>query len=147
MPGGPHGPPGIFVCINWENDVTATLNPRLLMVGILMGSALLWPLQSGAEESGQATHSPEAGSMLVLGSSPLSADVLDMYRGGTEVHVANDNTVDGNVYGNQASNLTTGTNLINEGSFAGANGVSTVIQNSGNNVLIQNSTIVNLQVQ
>ncbi|MBS1132429.1 MAG: hypothetical protein H6R16_3431, partial [Proteobacteria bacterium] len=32
-------------------------------------------------------------------------------------------------------------------SFAGAAGFSTVVQNSGNNVLIQNATIINLRVQ
>lgn len=46
---------------------------------------------------------------------------------------------------NQAYNLTTGGNLISEGAFAGSSGFATVIQNSGNNVLIQNSTIVNVQ--
>lgn len=127
--------------------MTATSYSRLLMAGTLLSSALLWPPQASAEESVQPAPSPEVGNMLVLGSGVLGADALDGNRGGTEIHIANDNNVDGNVYGNQASNLTTGTNLINEGSFAGASGVSTVIQNSGNNVLIQNSTIVNLQVQ
>jgi hypothetical protein len=34
-----------------------------------------------------------------------------------------------------------------DGSFAGAAGFATAVQNSGNNVLIQNATIINLRVQ
>ena len=39
----------------------------------------------------------------------------------------------------------TGSNAINEGSFANASGLSTVVQNTGANVLIQNATILNIQ--
>jgi hypothetical protein len=46
-----------------------------------------------------------------------------------------------------AYNVSTGSNWIGEGSLAGAAGIPLVVQNSGNNVLIQNSTIVNMQVQ
>ena len=48
---------------------------------------------------------------------------------------------------NHASNLTTGSNYVNDGSLAGASGFSTVVQNSGNNVLIQNATVINVKVQ
>ena len=37
----------------------------------------------------------------------------------------------------------TGNNTVSNGAFAGATGFATVIQNSGNNVIIQNATIVN----
>jgi len=40
----------------------------------------------------------------------------------------------------------TGGNTVSNGSFAGASGLATVIQNSGNNVIIQNATIVNYSV-
>ncbi len=82
-----------------------------------------------------------------FGNSAITSEALDVYRGGTEISVENDNFLSGVVGDNQAYNLTTGSNLITEGSLAGASGLSTVIQNSGNNVLIQNSTIVNLQVK
>jgi hypothetical protein len=61
--------------------------------------------------------------------------------------VFNHNKLKGVVADNSASNLTTGMNVISEGAFAGSSGLPTVIQNSGNNVLIQNSTIVNVQVK
>jgi hypothetical protein len=47
----------------------------------------------------------------------------------------------------KASDLTTGNNLLTDGALAGASGMPMVIQNSGNNVVIQNATIVNVQLQ
>jgi len=41
----------------------------------------------------------------------------------------------------------TGSNSLSGDAFAGSTGFATVIQNSGNNVIIQNATIVNLSLQ
>lgn len=80
-----------------------------------------------------------------FGSKPMPAAALATKRGGDRVF--NDAQLKGVVSDNQASNLTTGMNVISDGAFTGAAGLSTVIQNSGNNVLIQNATIVNLQLK
>lgn len=70
---------------------------------------------------------------------------LDEYRGG---HIeTNTNNLDGQLYNNQAFDNVTGSNFVTDGAFAGNSGLSTVVQNSGNNVLIQNATILNLRVQ
>ncbi|WP_229414421.1 hypothetical protein, partial [Zemynaea arenosa] len=74
------------------------------------------------------------------------AATLARTRGGADTTVANEMQLSGTVSGNSAANLTTGSNLITGGSFANASGLPTVIQNSGANVLIQNATIINLQV-
>jgi hypothetical protein len=81
----------------------------------------------------------------LFASSPLTAAALASQRGGDRVF--NDNQLKGVVADNHASNLTTGANVISDGAFSGAVGLPTVIQNSGNNVLIQNATIVNVQVR
>ncbi|MFP5393649.1 MAG: hypothetical protein ACLGI6_19210 [Gammaproteobacteria bacterium] len=65
-------------------------------------------------------------------------------RGGTET-VASASELGGEVASNSASHLSTGANSIATGSLSGAVGLPVVIQNSGANVLIQNSTIVNVQ--
>ena len=44
---------------------------------------------------------------------------------------------------NTVESSVTGSNTVSNGAFAGASGLATVIQNSGNNVIIQNATIVN----
>jgi hypothetical protein len=68
-------------------------------------------------------------------------------RGGTDNKTITTNVsdVDGTVDGNTAINAITGGNLMDGGAFGNAAGLSTVIQNSGNNVLIQNSTVVSVQ--
>ena len=79
-------------------------------------------------------------------AQPLTGESLDALRGGDNVHtVTNVSDVNGKVDGNTASNVTSGANLVDGGAFGNATGLSTVIQNSGNNVLIQNSTVVSIQ--
>lgn len=79
------------------------------------------------------------------GLATIAADRLEQYRGGTET-IVNDTKLNGTVTGNSAINVTTGGNFIGGGSFANASGVPIVIQNTGANVLIQNATVVNLQM-
>jgi hypothetical protein len=76
----------------------------------------------------------------------LDRDALDAMRGGDDTHTTT-NTIDvhGDVGGNTATDIVTGTNSIDGGSFANAAGIATVIQNTGANVLIQNAMVVNLQ--
>ena len=66
-------------------------------------------------------------------------------RGGAAV--ASDMQLQGVVADNRVNDAVTGSNLIAHGAFNGAVGVPVVIQNSGNNVLIQNATIINLQLK
>jgi hypothetical protein len=77
----------------------------------------------------------------------VAGDALDAMRGGTDnkTIITNVSGVDGKVDGNTAINAITGGNLMDGGAFGNAAGLSTVIQNSGNNVLIQNSTVVSVQ--
>jgi hypothetical protein len=50
--------------------------------------------------------------------------------------------VDGSVEGNTANRIISGSNAISDGAFGNSNGINTVIQNTGTNVLIQNAMIV-----
>ncbi len=67
-------------------------------------------------------------------------------RGGSETPWSN-MRLNGTVGNNAATNVVTGANIITEGAFSNASGLPMVIQNSGANVLIQNATIVNLQIR
>jgi hypothetical protein len=76
-------------------------------------------------------------------------DELDDQRGrGGEVDIVtlNNQNVAALLRGNTAINNATGHNMIDNGSFAGASGLISVVQNSGNNVIIQDSTIVNVTI-
>ncbi len=108
------------------------------IVLLLVGGAPAWAAQ-GADLS----VSDQGESM--LGSAAVADDQLDQLRGRQTVFNSND--VDGQLYNNEAVSNVTGSNFVTDGSFAGMSGFSTVIQNSGNNVLIQNATVLNLQFQ
>jgi hypothetical protein len=71
-------------------------------------------------------------------------DLLERARGGTDVTTIT-TRLTGAVNGNSATNVTTGANVIQGGSFANMSGIPIVVQNSGANVLIQNATTINLQ--
>lgn len=124
-----------------------TKHSRWLIVGTVLVNAACWSFPAGAEEAAsQQSAMIEAGPDMFGGATTVDTENLAISRGGSDLYL-NDIKSDGLVSNNQASNLTTGNNWITEGSFAGATGFSTVVQNSGNNVLIQNPTIINLQVK
>jgi hypothetical protein len=77
-----------------------------------------------------------------MGQSVATTDLAKL-SGGTEV--TNSMTLNGTVSNNTDANLTTGMNMIGGNSFDGSAGLPSVIQNTGNNVLIQNATIINVQ--
>lgn len=104
--------------------------------------ALWWGLVAGGQATGAESAAVDA---LFADGGAIDEAQLDEQRGGADA-VLNDIRSTGQVAGNLAYQVATGNNIITEGSFTGANGFSTVIQNSGNNVLIQSSTIINLQL-
>jgi len=77
---------------------------------------------------------------------PLARARLEGYRGGFDV-VTNDMHLSGTVTNNSAVDVLSGSNFIADGSFANASGMPMVVQNSGSNVLIQNATIINVQMK
>ena len=94
-------------------------------------------------------HASTADDVRTSSKDPLAAAVIDdaalsSARGGADTHL-NQNTSTGAVTGNVASQLNTGSNTISDGSFANTSGIPIVIQNSGNNVLIQNATVLNVE--
>lgn len=126
-----------------------TITSRMLVLGALIGGMLHGLAFADTGAADQALLLPEVratGSASPFGSAAINSDALEASRGGAEV-VVNKNALDGVVGDNSAHHLTTGSNLVTAGSFEGASGFSTIVQNSGNNVLIQNSTIVNVQLK
>jgi hypothetical protein len=77
-------------------------------------------------------------------SNTLSDRDLDSNRGTFAPGVYNLSNLTAVMYGNSANNTVSGNNNIGDGAFSGLNGLATVIQNSGNNVVIQSSTVLNV---
>lgn len=71
----------------------------------------------------------------------------DIVQNNNETQIINTNTVNGTVNDVTVLNNSTGNNSVDGGAFTGAQGFPMVIQNSGNGVLIQNATILNLTIE
>jgi hypothetical protein len=117
---------------------TIVKNSFLMVLLIMAGSASV------------SADSLQTSEELTLFSSAEKAlpEELDNARGreGVDVTTLNLQNVRATLNNNQAYNNVSGYNIIADGSFAGASGITSVIQNSGNNVIIQDTTIVNVTV-
>ena len=120
----------------------------LLTLGIavvaLAGTARAWAEEAAPHDAVVEMLMPATTE--VLFASPVLDDVeLAEKRGGANTHLSEIRAV-GTVNDVSVLNAVTGNNTITEGALAGASGLPMVIQNSGNGVLIQNATIVNLDM-
>lgn len=120
----------------------------LLTLGIaviaLGGTARAWAEEAAPHDAAVETLMPATTE--VLFASPVLDDAeLAENRGGADTHLSELRAV-GTVNDVSVWNTVTGHNTITEGALAGASGLPMVIQNSGNGVLIQNATIVNLDM-
>jgi hypothetical protein len=130
-----------------EGSIMRKLNTRFLFIASL---AFMLPGHAMAQDDDPGewdliTTTVVASNDNSVFGSALAAETLDGYRGGNDL-AKSDMTLAGTTAHNSASYVVTGANTISSGSFANLNGVPMVIQNSGANVLIQNATIINLQM-
>lgn len=93
-----------------------------------------------------APAATDSGGPVLWPGRALSDESLAGYRGGAELQI-NDTEITGKVADNAAHHLKTGSNFITTGAFGNTSGVPITVQNTGNNVLIQNSTTINLTIQ
>lgn len=99
---------------------------------------------------GAATGSPPTAAVHTdrtiaeFGPSVAPATLAGLSGGST---VTQNISITGNVSDTSTENVSTGMNWIGGGAFGNAAGLPMVIQNSGSSVLIQNATVVNVQLQ
>ncbi len=81
-------------------------------------------------------------------SQAVSIEELENARGreGVDITALNNLNANATLTGNTANGNVTGANIIDASAFSGASGMFSVIQNTGNNVIIQDSTIVNVTI-
>jgi len=120
-----------------------------LVMGLAAGTALATE-QCDADTIAVGGAADAKASTLAAGDpvfgAPLANARLATQRGGQDL-IVNEQKLKATLTDNSASNLNTGNNIITDGALAGVNGIPMVIQNSGNNVIIQNSTILNLNLK
>ncbi|MDF3980864.1 hypothetical protein P3W24_02410 [Luteibacter sp. PPL201] len=79
----------------------------------------------------------------------MPVERLRTMSGGTAtawVNNVNEQDIHGTLSDNRANQTYSGANVVGDTAFGNAAGLPTVIQNSGNNVLIQNAMIVNVRM-
>ena len=120
-------------------------------VALLTADQIAMPAVAGVEQIVAAPDAPaqQQHTTLSIGGEQVQAVALDQleHERGREDSVRQDTKLNGDVANNSATNVNTGSNTIDAGSFANMSGIPVVIQNSGANVLIQNATVINLQFQ
>lgn len=101
---------------------------------LLLASGAAWAGESG--EAGSADF-----------GSPVEAQVLEERRAGESRQVLNLQETNATLQDNAAIHTVSGANSMTGDAFRGASGFPVAVQNSGNNVIIQNAFIVNLDMQ
>lgn len=128
-------------------------SPRCIGLFVLMGAGLSGVAHAAApvaQKPSSAARITAAGSpppqISVLGfGASVGNSELAALNGGTSTY--DTITLNGTVSNTTTTDAVTGFNEIGGGAFANAVGFPMVIQNSGNSVLIQNATIINVQMQ
>jgi hypothetical protein len=109
------------------------------------------PARSDAPADIAAARAPEETLGIFENAAPVPEELLGSLNAKAQINVdkiqINDQDVTGVVTGNTAIGSQNGNNAVSEGAFSDSAGFMTTIQNTGNNVLIQNATIVNISME
>lgn len=111
------------------------MKTRTLLLCTAAATVLLFPVAGTAD--GDA-----------LFASPLDTAEMDTHRGMSSQYHAQLGLLSGQAVltDNEIGTAYTGDNTVSHGAFSDVHGITSVIQNSGNHVIIQDSTILNVTV-
>lgn len=129
------------------------MNTRSRWMGVLAGAiaaATFAPAATpvdGIEDAFATQSAPAAEKALLPLGRILDDEHLSLQRGGQDDAQISDMRSRASITNTSTTNVSTGNNTITDGSFVNTPGMPIVVQNSGNNVVIQNSTILNLQLK
>lgn len=117
-------------------------------MGMILRSGCLALLVVMQSQTAKADSAQNQDKLLFSSAETVLLEELDNARGreGVDITALSNMNVQATLSGNQASNNVNGYNIIDHGSFTQASGITSVIQNTGNNVIIQDSTIVNVTI-
>jgi len=117
---------------------------RFSRSGFIAAAVSVWIFAFGAQAARSAAgqERPE----LALGSAVSDADLAALRGKDGSVTLVNEPRITGSVENNQITGSETGSNSISDQALSGIEGFAIVIQNTGNQVVIQTDTIVNVHI-
>lgn len=126
---------------------------KLLIVCLALASSTLFTNKVLAGQQDQPTlNAAQTMDVLQVGD-PVSNHVLESLSGRQGMSIdsidilANKMNLNADMQDNLLYSTNTGINQVTDDAFANASGIFTVVQNSGNQVIINNALILNLQMQ
>lgn len=125
------------------NGTSQRIVTHALCCALLLPAAAL----ADADTAMEPVHATASEPTLAAFGPVLDEQALAEHRGGQQDAFFNDMRSRATISQTSTTNVGTGTNAIADGAFTNSNGFPMVIQNTGNNVIIQNSTILNLRLQ
>jgi hypothetical protein len=111
----------------------------------VVAAAMVLAIGTQHVQAQKKPEKPNSGDVTALGVA-MKPQALDAQRGRQAV-VTNTAELDAKMKNNSAIDNITGNNYISDGAFSRSSGLPVAIQNSGNNVILQNSLILNLQMK
>lgn len=103
----------------------------------------------GLMVASSVSYSEGNNGFIFLEESAISKETLSAQSGKSDLNLqfqVNDSEQNALLQNNTLNNAVTGDNLISDNALSGASGISTVIQNTGNQVIIQGTTMVNVLI-
>jgi len=96
----------------------------------------------------KAEEQASQGSLILSQAQAVLLEDLDNERGrgGVDLTSLSKSNVGATLRNNYAIDTNTGYNYVGKDSITGNSGITDVVQNSGNNVIIQNSTTINVTI-
>ena len=122
----------------------------LTVVGMALAVGVML---SGGAQAGELSSAPPDQVDAVDGfgcGDPLSGEQLNGLTGGQDIQIERileqitNADLNGRMTGNVLNSTTTGYNMLATGALDNVSGIATVIQNSGNQVIINSATILNI---
>jgi len=116
------------------------------IAALVLSAAIVacWPMTARCADEAASAHADTSATAPPFQETAMDVSALAAQRGGFGLAIS---TNVGYLYGDSATNTVSAANTIANGAFANVNGLATVVQNSGNNVLIQNSTSVTVELK
>jgi len=130
-------------------------NAKVFITGLVLAGSMLFAQGARAEQPGLTLpQKTDTVDIADLGHAIPASD-LEQQTGRNDMNMTigdiglfdNDLNQSANGYGNQIDNsgtINTGWNIVKDNAFSNASGIASLIQNTGNQVIIQNSLILNL---